>query len=323
MKKLSYKNKTQTEWLEMRKNTIGASESAIVLGFAGKHTSSLQLWAEKVGVDKIENTENLATFMGKYYESSVANLWQYVELNEMGMIDHMRLFDNFQTKNIVRKCQKSNYIYFHKNLPMHATPDRIFKEDEKWKVLEIKTISGWSADQWIGGLPPMYLVQLQHQLEVMEMESGELFMQKNGRDLELFKFHRDDFLINEIKRNVANFWELVLKGREEVKKNGNPYLYEPNPDNSTSYEEFLVKRQNPENEKLLVGDQKWLEVGQSYNKVKREMEKLEEEKQGIRNRIMKHLDENKATGIDFGNLGKISWKLDKNGKRSFLVKVLD
>lgn len=52
-------------------------------------------------------------------------------------------------------------------------------------VLEIKTISGYNADKWEGGIPPYYIAQIQLYMLVLGYDYGQFAFLKDGRHMDV------------------------------------------------------------------------------------------------------------------------------------------
>lgn len=320
--KVSTLEMAKEDWLRFRLHGIGASEIATIMGL-NKYKSSHQLFYEKVE-QNIEEFENVSMFMGKYMEDSIAELWQYYE-NETGSAEdaQLKMIDNFNNKKIVRKCRKINSYLVNPEYPwLFASLDRLINKGDNGKegALELKTISGYASDIWIGGIPPQYLVQLQQQLLISDLDYGELCILKDGRYIEVFKFERTQEIIDNIIEVSKNFWDNVLQARSLLAQ-GLPFEHlEPaaETDNVTAYEAFM-------NEKYLAKaakaepTQEVLDHATDYTQCNNEINDIDKKKKYYAMLIKDHMRE--AELIDFGSQGKITWKVDKNGKRTLRIAI--
>jgi len=306
---------TKEDWLRFRLNGIGASEIATISGL-NKYKSSHQLFYEKVE-QNIEEFENVAMFMGKYEEDSISDLWQYFENDMVTMIQ------NYNAKRIIRRCRRINAYLINPEYPwLFASLDRIINKgnNEKEGVLELKTISGYASDIWIGGIPPQYLIQLQQQLLISDLDYGELCMKKDGRYIEIYSFERNQDIINNIIEVSKRFWDNVLEARKLLAQDLPFEHLEPNPEteNIEAYEAFM-------NEKYLAKaikaepTEQILAHALNYLKCNADIKEINKQKDYYAVMIKDHMRE--AELIDFGSQGKITWKSDKNGKRALRVAM--
>lgn len=316
------------EWLGLRYNGIGGSDVSSVLGL-NPYKASAQLFYEKVlRISNIE--ENEAMFFGKQLEDKVAELWQYWDGTAAGMIE------NYNNKNVKRRCQRLNALLRHpKHRWLTANLDRVINGKEKG-VLEIKTVSGWSADQWKDGIPPYFLIQLQTYLSVTGYKFGEIAVLKDGRYMEVIPFEPEPLIIEEIIAKTEPFWQKVQKGRELLQpyqsagKEINSYEdipedvraefadLEPEPDSSLAYENYLKDRYKiiPSTRE---GTADQLATAIQYNECVGTIKRYEEIKRGISNNLKSQMQE--AEILDFGLKGKITHREDSRGVRRFSVKL--
>lgn len=323
---------THKEWINQRYNGIGGSDVSSVLGL-NPYKASAQLFYEKVL--KIDNTEeNEAMFFGKQLEDKVAELWQYWSGTAAGMID------NYNNGRIIRKCQRLNAILKHSKYDwITANLDRVITGKEKG-VLEIKTVSGWSADQWKDGIPPYFLIQLQTYLLVTGYKFGEIAILKDGRYMEVIPFKPEPQIIEEIIEKTELFWTKIETARALLQPylayneiySFNDYLdlsipedvraeladLEPEPDSSLAYENYLKDRY-----KIVPltkeGTQDQLILAIQHNAYGKTIKRYEELKRGISNTLKSQMQE--AEVLDFGAKGKITHREDIKGVRRFSIKL--
>ena len=69
-KKISTKDLTRLEWLELRREGIGGSDASVVMG-ENPYRSILQLWEEKTGRKKITDEGNEYTYWGTLMEDVI------------------------------------------------------------------------------------------------------------------------------------------------------------------------------------------------------------------------------------------------------------
>lgn len=334
MDRISTKDMTKSEWLDQRHNGIGGSDVSSVLGL-NPYKASAELFYEKVL--RINQTEeNQPMHWGKALEDIIANRWQYWDGDPDGMIR------NYSDRKVIRKCQRLNAIIRNNDYPwLSANLDRVILSQSAGKgVLEIKTVSGWAADQWRDGIPPYYLIQLQTYLLVTGYQYGEIAILRDGRYMEVIPFNREDAIIDKIVEKTEVFWKNIVTARELL----GPYVsgkeiynfddfsnisisddvkrelseLEPAPDDSVAYENYLktrykiqpiTKRGTPEQ---LAKAIEYL----SFSKI---IKGYEARKRGISNELKNEMAE--AELLDFNGNGKITHKEDTNGVKRFIVKV--
>lgn len=333
--KLTYThNMTYEDWLTFRKREgFGASETGILLGLSN-YTSATQLHYEKIGEGLPYKVENIAMFNGKELESYVANLWQYWAGTEASMIE------NFRRKQIIRKMHRVNaYVQNPKYPWLFVSLDRkINKTPSRGEgALEIKTIAGYEADKWEGGIPPAHIIQVQTQCGVCEFDFGELATMRDGRFFDVYPFEFMPDLFENIVDTSHDAWQRVVKSRMiltqrfEAQKNFNMrhveeltqelHSLEPPTDGSQGFEDFIKEKYKMGTAGEREGSIVELEAAMEHKKALGEIKKYEEIARTHKNYLQNQLKE--MTVLNFGQSGIISWKNNVSGARVFknLVKI--
>ncbi len=315
------KPRNKEEWLKIRQFSIGGSEVAAILGL-DHYKSSIELFYEKLGLTE-RKEENILMFMGTYLEEKIANLWQYVELDE-GEVDEKRMIENFYNKKKIRKCKNLNFILYSDEYPfLSANIDRIILKKGNPGVLEIKTISGFASQQWEAEIPPSYYIQLQHYLLVTGWKWGEIFLLKDGRKLKLYTFERNEKVINQIVSKTSEFWA-KLKLAKEVLNNGGKeqdiYKFEPSPDGSLAYEKFLNQKYL-KTDRSIEGNMEELDKCIEHKKLSKEISILEDKQREISNLLKSKMIKEGVNKIDFGGNGYVSWNEDTRGIKKLFIKI--
>ena len=143
LKKISTVGMSHEEWLAHRKNAIGGSDAAGIVGM-NQYSSPYSIWAEKL--DKLPpKGDNEAMRLGRDLEEYVAKRF---------------------TEATGKKVQRENAILYNPDIPWaHANIDRrVVGEDAG---LECKTCSALSMGKFKNGeFPENYYVQCMHYLSV-------------------------------------------------------------------------------------------------------------------------------------------------------------
>jgi putative phage-type endonuclease len=330
-------------WHEFRKNGIGGSEVATILGL-NKYDTVTRTFYEKIGQIPPRDFDNPKMFFGRYMEDKIADLWEYYDGSELGWID------NYKNNKIIRKCRKINGYVVNPDYPwLFASLDRVqnvtgginLLTGEKLTteaVLEVKTLSYWSSQQWIDGLPISFLLQVHQYMIILETDYAEIPILKDGNSLEVEKVQRDDSLCEKIIDISKAFWyKLVVpaqeafKKRQEAEKVGNMaevekydaiiQSLEPEPDHSEAYTAFMSERFLKERESV-EGTMRLYDICK-HDKVLNGISGLiEEERSGLKNVLIKELTLAGAEMIDFGRLGNVTWSERKGSKnRTFNNRI--
>lgn len=328
------KYSSRAEWLALRSRGIGGSEIGTVLG-VNPWKSATQLFFEKLGLFQEEGTGNMRMFMGNYMEAHIADLWKYWDGSEESVIQ------NHNNKRQVRKCSAATqtiwlaehpYLIANIDRRIDSVPGRAAKG-----VLECKTINGFYAQQWAAGIPASYLYQIQQYMLVTGYEYSEIALLQDGNSLSVISFDADKLAHELILESATAFWQRIIDARpaaleylkEEEKQNPDRAKlaglmhevekFEPKPDGSPAYEEFMRKRYTTDGGGLKLATHEDLRIARHYNEINRQKKVLEEQRQEAANELMRRIGE--SEGIDFGGHGKVTWKANDKGTRVLRVSL--
>ena len=335
----STQDMSNEDWLRFRKRGIGASEVGAIMGLS-QYKSNVELFYEKIGQGLGYNVENLAMFLGHEYESPIAQLWEYWG----GTVES--LIENARAKNKVRRMQKVNaYIQNPKYPHLFVSLDRRINKHVDQETgqergngaLEIKTISGYESDKWESGIPPSHVVQVQTQLLVTGWQYGELAVQKDGRQFDVYPFEKHKGVCREIVKQTTDFWKRVERARVlltqqyEAEKNFNTrklreveaelQTIEPSPDASDGLASFLKEKyRNADATSERMGTLEELAIAQDHLRFKEQQKKINEKIQLCENSLKSKIKE--IERIVFPQAGFVSWRNDTNGSRRFTNKTI-
>ena len=186
LKRISTKNMTHEEWLTLRKNSIGGSDAAGIVGLS-QWTSPYSIWAEKTSrVPPQEDNE--AMRQGRDLEEYVAKRWEEA------------------TGGHVRRLPA---VLYNPQYPFaHANIDRMVIGEDAG--LECKTTSALDIRQFKGvEFPEKYYAQCVHYLAVTGAARWHLAVLVFGRDFFTFTLERDEEEIAALMDAEAKFWENV------------------------------------------------------------------------------------------------------------------
>lgn len=189
LKKISTVGMSHEEWLAHRKNSIGGSDAAGIVGM-NSYSSPYSVWAEKL--DKLPPVEdNEAMRLGRDLEEYVAKRF---------------------TEKTGKKVQRDNAIIYNPDLPWaHANIDRrIVGEDA---ILECKTCSALSLSKFKNGeFPDNYYVQCVHYIAVTGAQKAYLAVLVLGKEFLVFEIERDEDEICSLMAEEEEFWLHVQNG---------------------------------------------------------------------------------------------------------------
>ncbi len=181
------KTKSREEWLALRKNYIGGSDAAAIIGL-NAYASPYSVWAEKTG--RVSGFEgNLATEVGTYLEEFVAKLFE---------------------KETGKKVKRNNFSMVNDQYPWAiADIDReVVGEDAG---LEIKTTSALSLHKFKNGeYPENYYVQCVHYLAVTGKKRWYLAVLIGNSDFRIFTIERDETEIQALMQAESEFAKHII-----------------------------------------------------------------------------------------------------------------
>ena len=331
------------EWLEFRKNGIGASEIGIICGVNPYRPTTMELYHQKVGTETRNNILNPAMFHGIYLEKYVADIWQYYDGRELGYIN------NYDSGEVQRKARQLHGFVVNPDYPyLFCNLDRMI-EKGSYKLrpdgtpsdeiltercpLEIKTMSSWVHKKWDKGIPEYYVTQIHQQMLITDTYYGEIACLIDGRDLVVFPIERNEAIINMIIEKGADFWARVLKGREHYQAAqdvktfdleeyerlmGYVQHYEPEPDDNDGYKEYLSERHKVEQEEV-QGSEEMLAMAKKLQSVKQAIKILDKDKKEMENTIRYNFTKELADKIHFPGEGYMRYY----NKSNSVNKVLD
>lgn len=197
---------TRAEWLEARREGIGASDAGIILG-VNKWKSNFDLWLEKTGQKKPEDiSEKPYVKYGHDAEPFIRGLFQ---------LDHPELIVTYDSPYKIIRNDAHPFIF--------CTPDgEIVDEQGRCGGLEIKTATIQNSAQWqewADRIPDTYYCQVLHQMLAADWEFVYLRAHiKAYKKTEIREYHieraevQDD--IEVVKNAVIDFWQKVQKRKQ-------------------------------------------------------------------------------------------------------------
>lgn len=185
------------EWYEKRREGLGASDSAAILGHS-KWATPLDVYKSKVGGVERE-FDPLRAFVGHESEAMIRN-WIQQWHPEVG-----RIYP-------ARAVRSGEWPW------LFATPDGTADDVGLVIPVELKTSNHFARDNWLDrdgiAAPPLYYqVQVQQQIAVLGAPYGWIAVYHGGTDFELFKIPRDDVFIEQLVRITGEWWEKHVVAR--------------------------------------------------------------------------------------------------------------
>lgn len=174
------------EWKALRKQYIGGSDAASVLGM-NSYRSRYTLWAEKTGRVP-EFAGNLATDVGTYFEDFIAKRFE----QETG-----------------KKVRKETHSIFNDKYPFAiANVDRVIVGEDA--VLECKFTDSLNLKRYKNGeFPDRFYVQCVHYLAVTGKKKAYLAVLIGNKEFKVFEIYRDEAEIEALMAEEKAFMKLI------------------------------------------------------------------------------------------------------------------
>ena len=190
----------RSEWLEMRRKTMGASDAPIILGIS-PWSSPHEIWLSKMGMDATEETQ--AMRLGHYLQSGVA----LEALHQIG-------------GSVVAE----EPFAVHQNGWASATPDYIIRQDDQNVILEIKCTHEKNWDT----VPEHYLMQVHWQCWVHGIERAYIAVLHGSSQVKVYELQINlfsDWFVDSIA-HAKTWWDnFVVEGAEpDTDKTGDEQL---------------------------------------------------------------------------------------------------
>lgn len=181
----------RAEWLSLRKNYIGGSEIAALLGLSPYKTPA-SIWLEKTGRKPVEDEPTEAQLIGLALEDYAAR--RYME--ETGRV--VRNFNYMLTRNHALADVDRLVVPDGEKIAAHH--DEIRTD----RLLECKT----SGFFWGDEVPEYYLAQVQLYLGLTGCRYADfavVFLSPR-RDFKMYEVERDDAVIERLFDSIEDFW---------------------------------------------------------------------------------------------------------------------
>lgn len=295
------KPKDHNEWLQGRSAFLGASEIGTILGL-NPFESALELFHRKVGVIPGAKPESLSTYSGHVMEPVIYN--SYWKFHDPKNPTHEQLVENAVAGRVIRTAKRKNYTLISREYPwLSCSLDYVIDHNDMHPdgCLDCKNSLQWVVNQYIGGLAPLYLTQMQQQMLITGLKYSELAYLLDGRYPQIFPIAEETTLQETLVRESKAFWLTVEEGRKiwassgtETERLQTLSQLEPEIDAGEALQDYLKERFKISGKVgKMEGDAEILEIGKKYLEMNEHLGKYEEEKRLYSNTLRKIF-------IDFG-----------------------
>lgn len=268
-----------------RKNSIGASDSPIIMGFSNYKTP-YELYLEKIGAVEMnyEPPTNGPQYWGGLLEEVIAR--EFTKRSGHGVI-----FPDTITSD--------EHVFMSANLDGFVPTLNA--------ALELK-YSGWYQEKLWGesgtdGIPMQYLIQVAHQCIVANADVGILCVLLNGSEYRQYEYRRDNELEQCIIDACTEFWEGVQAQQPPSPITIDDCRLKFKRSNESSIKADAILRN-------MVSD-----ICVAKEKIKAIEEEIGERTMGIMEHMMHH-----ETLVDEQDNVLVTWKANKRGTRVFSIR---
>ena len=249
-------SKSHDEWLRSRREGIGSSEVATILGL-NPYETPYQLWLRKTGQVQEVEQENFLMKAGHYLEDAISRFCA----DEVGL-------------DIVKNSASEFVVIDRDKSFMRVSPDRYAYPTGSRHTADNKVIIECKSTQKPvdpDNLSKYWFCQVMYQLRVTRIPLAYIAWLTQGRDFGFRPIFFDPEFSEFIEEEVERFWvDCVLGGRE-------PAL--------VSVQDVLIKYPRHEEGKTLTADSGLLETWSELKATNDEIKRLESVKESLENTI--------------------------------------
>lgn len=276
---------SREEWLEARKDGIGASEVATIVGLNPWETP-YQLWRRKIGIDPAKPM-NAAMNTGHILEDGVAQFWAQATGRE------------------IIAASKDDFMFIDKDRPyLRVSPDRTFwiegatRNDDNKGILECKT-TRMKVDP--DNLPKYWFCQVQMNLGVAGYSQGSLAWLSAGQGFDFgymdLKFVPDFY--GWLTESVSRFWIDNIIGKQEP--------------SAVNVSDVILKYNRHTGGKIIECSDEVFTAYQDLKEVKKELDALKERKETLEATLKMAFGD--AEALSYGGDTIATWKAPKPSKK--------
>lgn len=286
------------EWLKTRSKGIGGSDAAAVAG-VNPYKSPLVVYMEKIGVYK-QPPAGEAAYWGTKLEDIIRK--EFVKrINK----------EREEQGRPPIKVQQRHAIFAHDEHDfMRANIDGLIICPEMGKgILEIKTANQFLSDEWEGDdVPNQYFIQMQHYLEVMDLNWGYIAVLIGGQRYKHYFIERDLEIGQNLIAIEHNFWHNHVLAK-----------IPPVPTGSDAETEMLkILYPNSYDEPVVELPIEFKEIVEKHEFLKDEERRIKELKNECRNKIAFEMKEH---AVAWAGPHQVTFKANKNGVKSLKIKL--
>ena len=241
------KDMTKKEWLLKRKEGIGGSDVASILGIS-PYKSSVSVYMDKTSEEVETNDEGT-------YKMELGNKLEDFVAKEFTLIT------NKKVRNVNGILKNEKYPYSIANIDKAVVGERAF--------LECVVTNSFSKKKYKNEVPSHIKAQCYHYMAVTGATHCYVAILVGNEEVIIHKLDRDENAIDEIMKIEKEFWETYVLGNNI-----------PLPDGSEDYSKFISGLyENTIDEVLVIFEKE--EILNKYDEVKSKIKELDKEKKSM------------------------------------------
>jgi len=207
-------DKTESEWLELRKNGIGGSDAGTICG-VNKYNSPYALWSEKAGIVERTFEGNEATEWGHILERPIAD--KYAKDYNCAVVEWpVIIWSTDPDKNFMFANLDFLIVKPSEQFPAGVVTD--WRSDVPpvgiERILEVKTAGiaspgnpgAWANNQ----VPQSYMLQGYHYGVVTGVKSITFCALIGGQGIQVRNMHWDENIAENLVAAESMFWDAVV-----------------------------------------------------------------------------------------------------------------
>lgn len=189
------------EWLEARRKGVGSTDAPAILGLS-RYRTAIDVYEDKLGL-RPATAQTAAMRWGLALEEAIARA--YTE----------------ETGRRVRSIGGIRRAHHVRDFPMITSLDRLtYMSDEPVRDVELKTArsddgfadkEGWRDVAPELRIPADYYVQVQHQMEVIDVEVADVAVLFGGSDFRVYEIPRDRQYGADLRTEEGDFWRTYIE----------------------------------------------------------------------------------------------------------------
>ena len=180
----------RTQWLEWRRQGLGASDAAAVAGLS-PHATPYSIWADKTGLVPLDGPERPEMRWGRLLERAIADEFE----------DQTGLY----VLNPQRAAEHHSLTWLRATLDGDVGESPDAAPEDLIGIYESNTSNGRDG-RWTEGPPEWVRIQVQHQMAVADRERAFVAVLLHGSDFAWWEVARDQGAIDVLLEIEEDFW---------------------------------------------------------------------------------------------------------------------